>query len=223
VLAIGADHGVIGLPNDDFGAGTAVFVSRQGRGWSVGEKTWTEVQSLAAITGGKRSCSEGKVGIFECQDVSILSYLPVKDLGGGRGVRLNDVWGWTDPTTNREYALVGRIDGTSFVDVTDPVNPRYIGDLPKTDSSPASTWRDIKVYRDHAYIVADGAQAHGMQVFDLTRLRNVTSAARRPPSGPTPPTTGFTARTTSSSIPQADSPSRWDRAPAAKPAAARST
>ena len=30
--------------------------------------------------------------------------------------------------------------------------------------------RDIKVYQDHAYIVADAAGAHGLQVFDLTRL-----------------------------------------------------
>ena len=37
-----------------------------------------------------------------------------------------------------------------------------------------SVWRDIKVHRDHAYIVADGAGAHGMQIFDLKRLRNAS-------------------------------------------------
>jgi choice-of-anchor B domain-containing protein len=36
-------------------------------------------------------------------------------------------------------------------------------------------WRDIKVYRDHAFIVSDGAGPHGMQVFDLTGLLNVTA------------------------------------------------
>ncbi len=181
-IALAGDHGVVGLPNDDFGAGTAAFLTRQGREWAVGEKVWTELKTMTAVTGSKQACAQGRIGVFECQDVSLLSYLPVKDIGGGRGVRLNDVWGWTDPTTNREYALVGRIDGTSFVDVTDPLNPRYLGNLPKTDSSPASSWRDIKVYRNHAYIVADGAQAHGMQVFDLTRLRNPagTPATFRP-------------------------------------------
>jgi len=38
----------------------------------------------------------------------------------------------------------------------------------------ASVWRDIKVYANHAFIVADGAAQHGMQVFDLTRLRGLT-------------------------------------------------
>ena len=34
----------------------------------------------------------------------------------------------------------------------------------------------MKVYANHAYVVADGALEHGMQVFDLTRLRNVPNA-----------------------------------------------
>ena len=46
------------------------------------------------------------------------------------------------------------------------------GKLPTETSN--SAWRDIKVYRDHAYIVADNAGAHGMQVFDLTRLRGLS-------------------------------------------------
>ncbi|HRP06864.1 MAG TPA: choice-of-anchor B family protein, partial [Gemmatimonadales bacterium] len=76
--------------------------------------------------------------------------------------------------TGRDYALVARRDGTSFVDLTDPAAPRVVGDLPRTAGSPPSVWRDIKVIGNHAYIVADGAGAHGVQIFDLTRLRNVT-------------------------------------------------
>jgi choice-of-anchor B domain-containing protein len=64
---------------------------------------------------------------------------------------------------------MGLTDGTAFVDVTDPENPVFLGKLPTATGS--SAWRDIKVYQDHAYIVADNASAHGMQVFDLTRLR----------------------------------------------------
>ena len=175
-FSVSGNAGVVGLPNDDFGAGTAAFVSRRQGNWTAGPKVWTETASLAAMTGNKRTCSEGKIGTFECQDVSLLAFLPTRSIGGGRGVAISGVWGWTDPTTSREYAIVGRMDGTSFIDVTDPVNPRYLGNLPKTDSSPANIWREIKVYRNYAYIVADGAAAHGMQVFDLTRLRNVSGA-----------------------------------------------
>ncbi len=101
------------------------------------------------------------------------SFLSMKDLGADRGIRTNDIWGWEDPETGREYAIVGLSNQTSFVDVTDPFNPRYLGKLMLTSTARASVWRDMKVYKDHAFIVADGAGEHGMQVFDLRQLRDV--------------------------------------------------
>jgi choice-of-anchor B domain-containing protein len=173
-LAVGGTTAVVGLPGDDNGAGTAFILDRGTGLFSSGSKVWTEATSIAALTGTKRDCGTAKkVGDFGCSDVDLMAFLPIKDIGGGRGVQLNDVWGWTDPETDREYALVGRIDGTSFVDITDPVKPRYLGDLHKTEGSPSGAWRDIKVYKNHAYVVADGSGHHGMQVFDLTRLRNI--------------------------------------------------
>jgi len=64
-------------------------------------------------------------------------------------------------------------DGASFVEVTDPSRPRLVGNLPRTKGSPPSVWRDVKVLNDHAYVVSDGAGEHGVQVFDLARLRDV--------------------------------------------------
>ncbi len=136
--------------------------------------------ALGAILGEERKCTNGKIGPFDCDKVELLSFIPNSILrapGLSRGVRTNDNWGWTDPLTEREYALVGRNDGTSFIDITDPTNPVLVGDLPKPWGTPPSQlWRDIKTYKDHAFIVADGAGDHGMQVFDLTRLRDVTDA-----------------------------------------------
>jgi choice-of-anchor B domain-containing protein len=130
-------------------------------------------------------CENGKIGPFTCSNVELVAHMPVSALGGARGVWVNDVWGWTDPATNRDYALVARRDGSSFVDVTDPAKPRLVGTLPRTSGSPPSVWRDIKVVGNHAFIVADGAGAHGMQVFDLRRLRAVTES----PANFTPDTT----------------------------------
>ena len=172
-IAVGGNVAVVGLPNDDNGLGSAMILARTGDSWTPSPKLMIEAIGLEAMTGKKADCAEGKVGVFGCNGMDLLAFLPIKAIGGERGVQLNDIWGWTDPQNGREYAIVGRIDGTSFVDVTDPVAPRYLGDLPKTAESPSSSWRDIKVYKDHAYIVADGAQNHGMQVFDLTRLRQV--------------------------------------------------
>ncbi len=142
-------------------------------------------------------CENGLASnIYECSNIDLYSVVSATDLGGEN---LNDIWGWTDSQTNIEYALVGLTDGISFVDVTDPNNPIVIGKLnessiaskfkiPVNDISyaacavgigdteyaksntQASVWRDHKVYKDHLFIVSD-AQAHGMQVFDLTKLR----------------------------------------------------
>ena len=149
------------------------------------EGQWDHTQTLVsppdqmgAVLGEELRCQEdGAIEVFECTDVELYAYVPTSLLTApedARGVRANDNWGWTDPDTDREYAIVGRNDGTSFIDITDPMNPVLIGDLPKTPRTPRSQlWRDIKTFKNHAYVVADGAGAHGMQIFDLTRLRDV--------------------------------------------------
>jgi choice-of-anchor B domain-containing protein len=114
-------------------------------------------------------CEDGFADIYPCSNVDLLSHLPLAEIGGGNG---NDIWGWTDPLDGKEYALMGRSSGTSFVDISDPLNPVYLGNLPTQTSN--SSWRDIKVYNNHAFVVSE-ASAHGMQVFDLTLLRSVVN------------------------------------------------
>ena len=173
-LAVQGDVAAVSVVGDDFKLGSVLIFERRDGVWAEVAKVFAPpAASLASITGGQVDCEGGAANTFGCTDVDMLSFLSVADLGGGRGVEVNDVWGWTDPDSGREYALVGRYDGTSFVDVSDPINPRYIGDLPLTEGARPDVWRDIKVYRDHAFIVADGAGEHGMQIFDLTKLRDV--------------------------------------------------
>ncbi|MBD8869909.1 choice-of-anchor B family protein [Nocardioides donggukensis] len=116
-------------------------------------------------------CEDDMAGIFPCHKTDLKSFVPLTEFDS---VWANDVWGWTDPQTGREYALVGLFEGTGFVDVTNPSDPTVLGVLPThTAVGSGGVWRDIKVYRDHAYIVSENA-GHGMQVFDLTRLRGAT-------------------------------------------------
>ncbi len=172
--ATGAAVAVVGAGRVDRGGG-AVAVFERGRdgGWSERATLVNEMRGFPAVTGGEIECGAGRAVGFACGNVNVLSFLPIKDIGGQRGTSVNDIWGWTDSETGREYAIVGRTDGTSFVDITDPLNPRYLGDLPKTGGSSSSIWRDMKVYRDHVYIVADAAGEHGVQVFDLRQLRTL--------------------------------------------------
>jgi choice-of-anchor B domain-containing protein len=175
-IAAAGDRAVVGMPMRDFGEGRALAVAREGNAWRARQLLEGEIFAIGRTLVPGARCEDGRIGEFTCANMELVAHMPVSALGGERGVWVNDVWGWTDPETRRDYALVARRDGASFVDVTDPSNPRLIGSLPRTKGSPPSVWRDIKVVNNHAYIVADGARAHGMQVFDLTRLRNVTDA-----------------------------------------------
>jgi choice-of-anchor B domain-containing protein len=150
--------------------------------WNVSDSAYTggaRVESRAEVGGevpqqplSNVSCTDGLAGPFPCENVHLESFMPLNAIGGGN---LNDIWGWTDPQTGSEYALVGKTTGTAFVDITDPQAPVYLGDLPS--HQPVETifnvWRDIKVYKDHAFVGSE-EPAHGLQVFDLTRLRGAT-------------------------------------------------
>ena len=114
-------------------------------------------------------CTNGMAGPYPCADVDLMAFLSHGEIGTGTG---NDVWGWTDPLTGREYALVGQSTGTAFVDITVPTRPLLLGNLPTSTAN--SIWRGIKVFSDHAFIVSE-ALNHGMQVFDLRQLRDVNS------------------------------------------------
>ncbi|MBN4057877.1 choice-of-anchor B family protein [Olleya sp. AH-315-K02] len=118
------------------------------------------------------SCVNGFAGVYPCNDYDLMGLISIADLGG-LGAEGNDSWGWTDSTTGKEYALICTSTGTAFVDISIPNTPVLIGTLPTATIN--SPWRDVKVYQDYAFVVADHAGAHGMQIFDLSRLRNVAN------------------------------------------------
>ena len=111
---------------------------------------------------------------FACDGVDLLARLTAQDMGQWSspdcGYCLMDLWGWTDPETGREYALVGA-RRLAFVDVTDPAAPCPLGALRMTGG------RDVKVFGHHAYAGDHGSD--GVAVFDLHRLRGLSANPAR--------------------------------------------
>jgi choice-of-anchor B domain-containing protein len=175
-MAAHGDRAVVSMPQRDFGEGRVLVLTRARDAWQPRQLLEGHIYAIGQTLAPGQKCEAGRVGDFPCASIEVVAHVPNSALGGERGVWLNDVWGWTDPLTNKDYALVARRDGAAFVDVTNPSRPRLIGSLPRTQGSPPSVWRDIKTIGNYAFMVADGAHAHGMQVFDLTRLRSVTGA-----------------------------------------------
>ncbi len=131
------------------------------------------------------ACVDGTAGDYACDGVDLLAHFTPQELGAppvGQcpnpypGLCANDIWGWEDADTGRRYAIVGLANGTAFVDVTAPSAPIRLGVLP-TATSPSS-WRDVKALGNVALVVSE-APGHGIQVFDLTRLRGLSDDPSR--------------------------------------------
>jgi len=122
------------------------------------------------------ACENGFADIYPCNGYDLMANIPLSTFGAASG---SDIWGWTDSTTGHEYALFATDINVSFIDITEPTNPIYLGNV-TTETFP-NAWRDVKIYSNYAFIVGDNVGEHGMQVFDLTRLRNVTSPIRFTP------------------------------------------
>ena len=176
-VSVSGSVAAVGMPGNDYGLGSAVIYKRAASGsWDEIATYNRPVPDLPPVSGGEIECEDGRANGYACQNVDLVSFIPLKDLNMNRGVRLKDVWGWTDEETGKEYGIIGHMEAAVFIDVSNVNQPVVLGELPRTPGSPGSTWRDMKVFKDHAFIVADGAGQHGMQVFDLHHLRDWSGA-----------------------------------------------
>ena len=112
-------------------------------------------------------CEDGYAGEYPCQNVDLLAHVAPETIGGAS---TNEVWGWTDPLDGTEYALLGMSTGVGFFDLSTPTQPIYLGRLPSHTSN--SLWRTLRTYQNYLFVGSE-ASGHGLQVFDLTLLRNV--------------------------------------------------
>ena len=168
-LAGNSSIAIVGAPGANGGDGSAALFTNSGDGsWNL--DSWLLPDPpLQPITGIENRCEEGHAQGYDCNEIDLLSFLPIHSFGGAPGERVSDIWGWTDPLNNREYALIGRTGGAAIIDVSNPIQPVYVGLVP---ANPTNV-RDLKVYKDHLFFTGDGAGNHGLVVFNLTRLRDV--------------------------------------------------
>ncbi|MGA7304496.1 MAG: choice-of-anchor B family protein [Rhodothermales bacterium] len=175
-LALGDGFAVVGAMADLFGYGSVfTYEGRPSRhDWVLTSQLKSKLTyHPKSITGGKVKCEDGEAAEFPCHGVDMMSFVSNEDMGLPWGYQTNDIWGWTDPETGKEYAIVCTMGGTTFVDVSDPSNPVVLGELPMTPGTRPNWWRDAKTYKNYAYIVADNVGNHGLQILDLTQLRDV--------------------------------------------------
>lgn len=78
-------------------------------------------------------------------------------------IKLNDIWGYVDSLGN-EYALVGKTNGLSVVNITDTTNLKEV----YAEATTFSVWRDIKTWGNYAYVTNE--TFGGLSIYDLSTL-----------------------------------------------------
>ncbi|MFN4972027.1 MAG: choice-of-anchor B family protein [Bacteroidota bacterium] len=79
----------------------------------------------------------------------------------------NELTGWTDTASGKEYIIMGSIDSVYFFDVS---NPQQIRLCDAESGLNRAINRDVEVYSHYVYCVSDNAPAGKLQIFDLSYL-----------------------------------------------------
>jgi choice-of-anchor B domain-containing protein len=129
-----------------------------------------------------KACTDGSADGFTCNNMSLLAHIPLTDFSNNPSAA-NDIWGHVDLNTEKEYAIIGLINGVAVVDVTTATSPEIVGSITGLSSS----WRDIKVYqyfdtptlRWQAYAYSTTEANEGLTIIDLNDLENGISVVKR--------------------------------------------
>lgn len=124
-------------------------------------------------------CVDGSAAGFSCNNIDLVSHVALSDFGFKPSAG-NDIWGHVDLNTNKEYAIMGIINGVAVFDLSNPESPREVGAI----SGQNSSWRDVKVYQyfdkqqgiwqAYAYATIDSSSDF-VTIIDLNQLPNSIS------------------------------------------------
>lgn len=87
--------------------------------------------------------------------------LPTRD-----GLVYNEIWGYYDAGSGKEYAIIGSVQKVHIYDVSDPSSISLVDEFTGGDDT---IWRDMKTYGPYLYCVADEGN-EGMMIIDMTDM-----------------------------------------------------
>lgn len=103
----------------------------------------------------------------QSQNLTLLSNWDNDNLFSISNLTYNDIWGWADSLGN-EYAIIGSLEWTYFIDITNPANP-IVRDSVEGGYN-GCIHRDFKTFGKYCYGVADEGNNSTLQVMDMSYL-----------------------------------------------------
>ena len=96
---------------------TALFLMSCKKDDDVSPPSMDVGQQDPATNQGRVPCEGGFADGFPCGDYDLMSRVTLSEMNVEGG---NDCWGWTDPSSGMEYAIMGLGNGTAFINVSNP-------------------------------------------------------------------------------------------------------
>ncbi len=109
-----------------------------------------------------------KAQVYSASNFTMVSNINPEVGVNGYGDKYSACWGWTQPVTNKEYAIACSKSGTYWVDVTNPASPTICAFAAGTSTN--GTWRETKTYQNYCYVVSDDGGSNTFQIFDMSAL-----------------------------------------------------
>ncbi|KAF7332660.1 Peptidase s41 family [Mycena kentingensis (nom. inval.)] len=128
-----------------------------------------DTSSFRAVE-GKAACVNGTAAGFRCSNIDLYHFISHADLGSTTGSGSSS-WGWT--FQDREFIIIAQADGAAFAEVQSDGILKYLGRLPSTPGTTPQIWRELRVL-DNLVVIGTEITRHGVQIFDLTKLLNIT-------------------------------------------------
>jgi choice-of-anchor B domain-containing protein len=139
----------------------------------------TTVAKTAQIPMHDIACAAGSAGGFSCSNVDLQDFVPLSNMavsGLPAPTAASMIWGYTDSLSGKEYALLGTNNSLAIFALDGAAGrAQLVGRLPTHTGN--SSWRDVRTYRDFAFVSSDSNGAHGVQIFDLRQLRTIAAGA----------------------------------------------
>jgi choice-of-anchor B domain-containing protein len=95
--------------------------------------------------------------VLYSQNLELVGHIVVQP-----GQFVTDVWGYVDPITEKEYAIVGSFNGMEIIDVSDLQN------LQQVFESSSLPGFDMKVWQNYLYLVTGSGGANLGKILDIT-------------------------------------------------------
>lgn len=126
--------------------------------------------SLILLLGGQRTSGQPAEQPDKQLDTTIilreLARWDTDSAMDNRKQTFNEIWGWESPA-GREYAIMGGLAHTYFIDITDPRDPELVAKKPGRGKE--AIHRDYATYQHYCYAVTDELPG-ALRIYDLQYL-----------------------------------------------------